>query len=122
MSDVRYSILVNAAKGPFSQTFAASGKTADIATAGMMSVTLSLGTTPTAISTATMNTLGFCFAQSLASVVTHTVSFGRLDGTNLYSAVQMKGGDAAFLRLAPGSYGAAAAVSGTRLILNILED
>lgn len=105
-----------------SQSLVATGVTADIATAGVLSVTLNLGTATTQISTASAQSLGLCFARSLASVTTHTVSFGRLVGTNLYETVRLKAGEAALLRLAPGDYAAQAAVAGSRLVLTIVED
>lgn len=121
MSDLAFSIQANASKGRFSQSFVASGVTASMATAGLMAVTLSLGTTTTQITTTTLGSLGLCFAQSLATESTHTVSFGRLDGTMLYETVSLRGGEAAILRLASGQYAAKAAVAGSRLMLQILE-
>lgn len=121
MSDVSYSINATANKGRFSQSFVASGLTASMSTAGLMAVTLSLGTTSTQITTTTLGSLGLCFAQSLATQSTHTVSFGRLDGTTLHETVSLRGGEAAVLRLAAGNYAARAAVAGSRLVLQILE-
>jgi hypothetical protein len=80
MPDISYTITGQVSKGALSQSFAASGVTADIATAGVLSVTLNLGTAVTQISTATLGSLGLCFARSLASATTHTVSFGRYAG------------------------------------------
>lgn len=122
MPDVNYSINGQVTKGALSQAFAASGVTADMATAGVLSVTLNLGTATTQVSTATIGSLGICFARSLATTTTHTVSFGRLDGTNLYETVRLKAGEAAVLRLAAGDYAAKAAVAGTRLVLTVYED
>lgn len=121
MADVSYSINANANKGRFSQSFVSSGVTASLATAGVMAVTLELGTASTQITTTTLGSLGLCFAQSLATESTHTVSFGRLDGTTLHETVQLRGGEAAVLRLAAGDYAAKAAVAGSRLVLQILE-
>lgn len=121
MADVSYSINANASKGRFSQSFVSSGVTASLATAGVMAVTLELGTASTQITTATIGSLGLCFAQSLATESTHTVSFGRLDGTTLHETVQLRGGEAAVMRLAAGNYAAKAAVAGSRLVLQILE-
>jgi hypothetical protein len=121
MADVSYSINANANKGRFSQSFVSSGVTASLATAGVMAVTLELGTSSTQITTTTVGSLGLCFAQSLATASTHTVSFGRLDGTTLHETVQLRGGESAVLRLAPGNYAARAAVGGSRLVLQILE-
>lgn len=122
MPDVNYTIQAQVQKGALSQQFAASGVTADIATAGMLAVTLNLGTAVTQISTATLGSLGLCFARSLATETTHTVSFGRFDGTNLHETVRLRAGEAAILRLASGDYAAKAAVGGSRLVLTVLED
>jgi hypothetical protein len=122
MPDVNYTINAQVQKGALSQQFAASGITADIATAGILAVTLNLGTAVTQISTATMGSLGLCFARSLATETTHTVSFGRFDGTNLHETVSLRAGEAAILRLAVGNYAAKAAVGGSRLVLTVLED
>jgi len=122
MPDVNYTINAQVQKGALSQQFAASGITADIATAGILAVTLNLGTAVTQINTATMGSLGLCFARSLATETTHTVSFGRFDGTNLHETVSLRAGEAAILRLAAGNYAAKAAVGASRLVLTVLED
>ena len=122
MPDVNYSINAQVQKGSLSQQFAASGVTADIATAGLLAVTLNLGTAVTQISTATLGSIGLCFARSLATTTTHTVSFGRFDGTTLHEAVSLRAGEAAIFRLAAGNYAAKAAVGGSRLVLTVLED
>jgi phosphate/sulfate permease len=122
MPDVTYTINGQIAKGSLSQSFAASGVTASMTTAGVASVTLELDTSTTAISTSTLGAVGLCFARSLATTETHTVSFGRLDGTNLFETVRLKAGEAAVLRLAAGDYAAKSAVAGSRLVLTIYED
>lgn len=122
MPDLSYSINAQVAKGALSQSFAASGVTANIATAGLLSVTLNLGTSVTQISTATLGSVGMCFARSLATSTTHTVSFGRYSGGTLYETAQLKAGEAAILRLSPGDYAAKSAVEGSRLVLTVLED
>jgi len=122
MPDLNYTINGQVTKGALSQSFAASGVTADMATAGVLSVTLNLGTATVQISTATLGSLGLAFARSLATTTTHTVSFGRLDGTNLYETVRLKAGEAAVLRLAAGDYAAKAAEANTRLVLTVYED
>lgn len=122
MPDISYTINVQVQKGALAQQFAASGVTADIATAGMLAVTLNLGTSVTQVSTANMGSLGLAFARSLATTTTHTVSFGRYSGGTLYETVRLKAGEAAILRLASGDYAAKAAVEGSRLVLTVLED
>lgn len=121
MADISYNIQAQISKGVFSQSFAASGVTADISTAGMLTVTLNLGTDVTQISTATLGQVGLCMARSLATTSTHTVSFGRYVGGTLHETVQLKAGEAAILRLAPGDYAAKAAVQNTRLLLHVVE-
>lgn len=121
MPDINYTITGQVSKGPFSQSFAASGVTADIATAGVLAVTLNLGTAVTQISTATLGAVGLAFARSLATTTTHTVSFGRYSGGTLYETVRLRAGEAAVLRLAPGDYAANAAVANTRLVLTVYE-
>jgi hypothetical protein len=122
MADINYTITGQVQKGALSQSFAASGITADIATAGVLSVTLNLGTAVTQISTATLGSVGLAFARSLATDTTHTVSFGRFSGGSLYETVRLKAGEAAVLRLASGDYAASSAVAGTRLVLTVYED
>jgi len=121
MADVNYTITGQVAKGALSQSFAASGITADMTTTGMLAVTLNLGTATQQITTSTLSTLGLAFARSLATTGTHTVSFGRLDGTALYEAVTLRAGEAAVLRLSAGDYGAKAAVANSRLVLTVYE-
>jgi len=122
MADINYTITGQVQKGALSQSFAASGITADIAPAGVLSVTLNLGTAVTQISTATLGSVGLAFARSLATETTHTVSFGRFSGGSLYETVRLKAGEAAVLRLASGDYAARSAVAGTRLVLTVYED
>lgn len=122
MPDINFTISALVTKGALNQTFNAANVTADIATAGMLSVTLDLNTNVTTVSTANMGALGLCYARSLATTTTHTVSFGRYSGGTLYESVRLKAGEAALLRLAPGDYAAKAAVAGSRLLLSIIED
>lgn len=122
MPDISFTISALVTKGALNQTFNAANVTADIATAGMLAVTLDLNTNVTSISTANMGALGLCYARSLATTTTHTVSFGRYSGGTLYESVRLKAGEAALLRLAPGDYAAKANVAGSRLLLNIIED
>jgi len=122
MADLNFTITGRISKGSLRQSFAANGVTADMATAGVSSVTLELGTATSSVSTANLGAVGLCFARSLATETTHTVSFGRVSGTSLYETVRLKAGEAALMRLAPGDYAAKAAVAGSRLVLTIYED
>lgn len=122
MPDISYNISARVSKGALVQNFNASNVTADIATAGILSVTLNLSTSPTTVGTATMGAIGLCFARNLATAATHTVSFGRYVSGTLHETVRLRGNEAALLRLAPGDYAAVSAVAGSRLLLNIIED
>jgi hypothetical protein len=121
---INYSINVNINAGALRQNINASNITNTFATAGLLAVTLDVGTSTTAINTASAGVLGLCFARSLVADTTgtHTVSFGRLDSGTLYDAARLLPGDAALLRLAPGDYAAQSSAEGGRLLLQILEE
>ena len=127
MADINYAISGQITKGALTQAFGGSGITATIASAGLLSMTLNLNTSVTTISTtpdacgAGLSALGLCFMRNLATASTHVVSFGRYQGTTLHSAVQLRGGEAAVLRLAPGNYAANAAVANSRAVITITE-
>jgi hypothetical protein len=122
MSDVSYSVNLNLNAGALQQNINASNITSTLATAGFLAVTLDVGTSTTAISTASAANLGICFARSLATAGSDVVSFGRVTGTTLLDVVRLKAGDAALLRLAPGDYAARSSAPGGRLLLQILEE
>ena len=124
MADISYNVNLNVNAGALNQNLNASNITSDFATTGFLAVTHNVGTATQAISTASASSIGLCFARSLVTDTTgtHTVSFGRLDGTTLHQTVRLRGGDAALLRLAPGNYGAVSAAAGGRLLLQILEE
>lgn len=124
MSNIQYSLNVNATRDAFTQNFVAGGVTAAMSSAGMLAVTLNLGTATSAINTASASSLGFCFARNLSTstVTTQTVSFGRISGTTLFDAVTLRPGEVAWLRMAAGNYAARAGEANTPLLLQILED
>jgi len=122
MADISYSVNLSVNAGALSQNLNAANITSDFATTGFLAVTLDVGTATQAINTAAASSLGLCFARSLTTTETHTVSFGRLSGTTLHETVRLKGSEAASLRLAPGNYAAKSASEGGRLLLQILEE
>lgn len=123
MADVSYSITGQVQKGALVQSFQATGITSNIATAGVLSVTLGLGTTTQAITTTSLGTLGLAFVRNLGTPSTHAVTFGRVVSNTLHDTVRLKAGEAALLRLAPGSYAAKSDAAGTtRMVLTIYED
>jgi hypothetical protein len=121
MSDINFSIQAQVSKGILSQTFAASGVTANMSESGLIGTTLNLGTATTQITTAALSSLGLCFARSLATSETHVVTIGRLDGTTLHGCVSLRAGEAAVFRMAAGNYAANAAVANSRLLVQITE-
>ena len=124
MADVNYSINANVSKGNLSQTLAAAGVTANMTVSGVNTLTLTPGTNAAgtaAISTASMSSVGMFFARNLSTVSTATVSFGQLSGGSLVPTVALRGGEAAVGRLAAGNYAAQSNLTGTQLIITLLE-
>jgi len=120
MADLNMRLGLRASKG-FLKYGADASFTSSMSLNGMKVQTLDLSPQPSSISTALLSTLGICFAQSLATTPTVTMSFGRLVGTNLYSVCTLKAGEAALLRLSSGEYAAKADVANSQLLLTIME-
>lgn len=124
MPDINYVVNAQINKGSLAQSFVASGVTADMSASGITTLTLSPGTNAAgtaAISTATLSSVGLFFARNLSTVSTATVSFGQLSAGALVPTVSLRGGEAAIGRLAAGSYAAQANLTGTRLVISIVE-
>lgn len=123
MPDINYTISGTVSKQALRQSFNAAGVTASMSVNGVYSVSLSLGTAVTLVDTATLSSVGLCFAQSLATTTTHTISFGRYDtaASALHETVTLRAGEAGVFRMAAGNYAAKAAVGGSRLMLTIFE-
>jgi hypothetical protein len=124
MPDINWSINAQVSKGSLNQSFVASGVTADMNASGITTQTLTPGTTAAgtaAISTASMSSVGLFFARNLSTVATAAVSFGQLSAGALVPCVSLKGGEAAVGRLAAGSYAAQANLTGTQLVISIIE-
>lgn len=124
MADLTWSISARLAKKTLSQSFSASGVTANCTNQGFMTVTLTPGTNAagtSSISTASLNTVGLFFARNLSTVGTSAVSFGQLSGGAMVPTVSLKGGEAAIGRLAAGDYAAQSNLAGTQLVITIVE-
>lgn len=124
MADLTYNINATLAKGALSQTFVASGVTANCSQSGVVTLTLTPGTNAagtSAISTASLTSVGLFFARNLSTVGTAAVSFGQLSGGSLVPTVSLKGGEAAVGRLAAGDYAAQSNLAGTKLVISIVE-
>ncbi len=124
MPDIVYNVNATVAKGALSQSFVAAGVTASMAASGINTQTLTPGTNAAgtaAISTATMSAVGLFFARNLSTVSTATVSFGQLSAGALVPTVSLRGGEAAVGRLAAGDYAAQSNLSGTKLVISIVE-
>jgi hypothetical protein len=123
MADVTYSISGNVQKGALREQFGSAAVTANIATAGVLSLTLALGTTTQEIATASLGAVGLAFIRNLSTVVTHEVLIGRVVANTLHETVRLRGGEAAVTRLAAGDYAAKASAAGTtRAVITIYED
>jgi hypothetical protein len=120
---VRTSIGITFTKGNLTDAFNAD-VTATMNVAGYLAQAPTFGTAASAISTATISTLGYAFLRSLVTTTqtTCTITFGTLNGTALNGVVRLRPDEPAVLRLAPGNYGAQAAGEGYRMLVAILED
>jgi hypothetical protein len=124
MADISYNISISVDKGSLDQAFSASGVTADCSASGLSTQTLSPGTNAAgtvSISTATLSSVGLFFARNLSTVSTATVSFGQLSAGTLVPTVSLRGGEASVGRLAAGQYSAQANLTGTQLVITIVE-
>lgn len=124
MPDMTYTINANLSKGALNQTFVAAGVTSNMTKSGLATLTVSPGTNAAgtvALSTATLTTVGMFFARNLSTVATAAVSFGQLSAGALVPTVSLNGGEAAIGRLAAGNYAAQSNLTGTQLVISILE-
>jgi hypothetical protein len=124
MPDLTWNINAQVAKGSLNQAFVASGITADMSASGITTQTLTPGTNAAGtvtIATATMSSVGLFFARNLSTVATAAVSFGQLSAGALVPCVSLKGGEAAVGRLAAGNYAALSNLTGTQLVVSIVE-
>jgi len=124
MPDVNYTISATLNKGSLQQTFIAAGVTSDMSASGLTTLTVSPGTNAAgtvAISTATLTSVGVFFARNLSTVATAAVSFGQLSAGAMVPTVRLLGGEAAIGRLNSGDYAALSNLTGTQLVISILE-
>jgi hypothetical protein len=124
MPDLTWNINAQIAKGNLNQALVASGVTANMSASGINTLTITPGTNAAgtvAISTATMTSVGLFFARNLSTVATAAVSFGQLSAGALVPCVSLKGGEAAVGRLAAGNYAAQSNLTGTQLVVSIVE-
>ncbi len=124
MPDLTWNINAQVAKGNLNQALVASGVTANMSVSGINTLTITPGTNAAgtvAISTATMTSVGLFFARNLSTVATAAVSFGQLSAGALVPCVSLKGGEAAVGRLAAGNYAAQSNLTGTQLVVSIVE-
>jgi len=124
MPDVNYTISATLNKGSLQQTFIAAGVTSDMSASGLTTLTVSPGTNAAgtvAISTATLTSVGVFVARNLSTVATAAVSFGQLSAGAMVPTVRLLGGEAAIGRLNSGDYAALSNLTGTQLVISILE-
>jgi len=124
MPDLTWNINAQLSRGSLGQAFVASGVTADCSASGINTMTLTPGTNAAgtvAITTASMSSVGLFFARNLSTVTTAAISFGQLSAGALVPCVSLKGGEAAVGRLASGNYAAQSNLTGTQLVISIVE-
>jgi len=124
MPDIVYTITGNITKDQLTQAFSAAGVTTTMNATGMTTLTLTPGTNAagtSAISTASLSTVGLFFARNLSTVETAAVSFGQLSAGAMVPTVSLLGGEAAVGRLAAGSYACQSNLTGTKLVITIVE-
>lgn len=119
MADISHTINLSVNTGTWSQNINTPQVTADFATAGMMAVTLNVGTATQQIVTSSASVLGLCMARSLG---TTTISLGRLVGTAVHVAVRIKRNDAQIFRLAPVDYAVYGDGENGKVLLQILQE
>jgi flagellar capping protein FliD len=99
-------------------------RTSSVGNDGYKVQVLSVGTSSSQISTATIDTLGYCYVRSLVTTTeaTCTITLGRLASNVLQPMVRLRPGDPALFRLAPGDYAVEAADDGYRMFVAVFED
>lgn len=97
--------------------------TATMSFAGVQASSPEVGTATTQIATASLNSVGFAFAQSIvtSTATTATIEIGKLVGTTLHGFCKLRPNEAALLRLAEGDYAAKADADGAKLFISIAE-
>jgi len=122
MSDLRFFVEYSISKDGFVDAVSKE-HTATMSFAGVQASSPDVGTSSTQIATASLNSVGFAFAQSIvtSTVTTATITIGRLDGTTLHGFCKLKPNEGALLRLADGDYAAEADADGAKLFISIAE-
>ena len=123
MADITYNLTIRATKDNFANSISVSSVTANMNLAGVSSVVLPLSATTTAISTATLNSVGLAYLQNLSTdtVTITTAKVGVVSGGTFYPFTTLLPGEVAVLRLATGSQFAAQGATAARLRVDILE-
>lgn len=122
MSDLRFFVQSSIDKDGFVDSYSKE-HTATMSFAGVQASSPDVGTSSTQIATASLNAVGFAFAQSIvtSTATTATIEIGKLDGTTMHSFCKLKPNEAALLRLADGDYAAKADADGAKLFISIAE-
>jgi hypothetical protein len=121
MSDINYTISLRVAKGFLNNSVNASGVTADMAQAGLLSQTLTLSTNAVSISTANLSGVGLAYLQNLSTATLHTAAIGVNSGGSFVGFCTLRAGEPAILRLTSGVSYQAQGAEGARLRVDITE-
>lgn len=121
MPDISYGITLNVSKGYLSDQVSVQNVTANMSAVGMKSDTYALSSTPTAISTANLSSVGLAFLRNLSTATASTAQVGIDEGGSFVSFSTMRAGEPQLFRMSPGTNYVAIGAAGTRLRVDIVE-
>lgn len=121
MPDISYNVSLKLDKDFLNNSVSVANVTASMSQAGMSSMTLALSTTATAISTASLSSVGLAFLRNLSTATASTVTIGIESGTSFVGFATLRAGEPAILRLTPTTSYQAIGSAGSRLRVDITE-
>lgn len=121
MPDISYNVSLKVDKQFLNNSVSVANVTATMSQAGMSSMTLALSTTATAISTASLSSVGLAFMRNLSTATASTVTIGVESGASFVGFATLRAGEPAILRLTAGTSYQAIGSAGSRLRVDIIE-
>lgn len=121
MPDISYNVSLKVDKDFLNNSVSVANVTATMSQAGMNSMTLALSTAATAISTASLSSVGLAFMRNLSTATASTVTIGVDTGSSFVGFATLRAGEPAILRLTAGTSYQAIGSAGSRLRVDIIE-
>lgn len=121
MADINYNISYRVAKGFLNNSVNASGVTADMTQAGLLSQTLTCSTNAVTIQTGSLANVGMAFLQNLSTATAQTVTIGIEAGGSFVGLTTLRSGEPAIFRMSSGTTYKAIGGSGSRIRVDITE-